>query len=189
MEIRVLVGLILEFMEAGGSGMSPAFQMCRTISMDRFRRCTSPYFKLNTQAYASNTGKPGAYEVGSVASKKFIVEAHARAFPKTQLVMMTDDGDGLCAALRLDPKHISAYGETAWGLGENGWSWQFPDHIPNCSSENERTQILNRWKTAPFVTEPFGNGSSPTFPCETSLPIRRRWSLSLRRFRNFTSPL
>ena len=44
---------------------------------------------------------------------------------------------------------------------------RFPDHIPNCSSENERTQILNRWKTAPFVTEPFGNGSSPTFPCET----------------------
>ena len=124
MEIRVLVGLILEFMEAGGSGMSPAFQIVSDYKYGQIPYdATSPYFKLNTQAYASNTGKPGAYEVGSVASKKFIVEAHARAFPKTQLVMMTDDGDGLCAALRLPDSetHIGLRRDSL-GSGENGWS-------------------------------------------------------------------
>ena len=27
--------------------------------------------------------------------------------------------------------------------------------------------VAERWKIAPFITEPFGNGSSPTFPCQT----------------------
>ena len=124
---------------------------------------SSPYYDLNAQSYLHNTGNPGAYQAGTIATKNFIVDAHVRAFPKTQLVMLTDDGEALCHALKL-PDSETHIGLRRDSLGSGkGWNWRFPN-APNCE---DKEIIVNRWKTAPFIAEPFGNGSSPAFPCRT----------------------
>jgi hypothetical protein len=128
---------------------------------------SSPYYNLNTLAYLSNNGKPGAYQVGTIATKNFIVDAYVRAFPKTQLVMLTGDGDALCHALRL-PDSDTHIGLRRDSLGSgNGWNWQFQNHALDCDSPGGQDITLDRWKTAPFIAEPYGNGSSPAFPCRT----------------------
>jgi hypothetical protein len=128
----------------------------------------APYFSLNAAAYLANTGTPGAYQPGTIATKDAIVDAYARAFPKTQLLMLTDDGDGLCHALTLpgSPAHIGMRRDSL-GSGSNSWTYQFPDQLPDCNSMADQSLIANRWKSAPFIAEPYGNGSSPQFPCQT----------------------
>lgn len=128
---------------------------------------TDPYYALNTQAYLQNTGKPGAYQAGTAAAKSFIVDSYAAAFANTQLVMLTDDGEGLCHALKLpgDTAHVGLRRDSL-GSGSD-WTYQFPTQLPNCDTPADQKLILDRWKTAPFVAEPYGNGSSPTFPCQT----------------------
>jgi hypothetical protein len=127
---------------------------------------SSPYYNLNTQAYLSNTGKLGVYQTGTLATRDFIVDAYAKAFPRTQLVMLTADGDALCHALKL-PSSETHIGLRRDSLGSKGWTWQFPDQLPGCDSEADKNIILNRWKTAPFIAEPYGNGGPPPFPCKT----------------------
>ncbi|RKP50556.1 DUF4832 domain-containing protein [Trinickia fusca] len=47
-----------------------------------------------------------------------------------------------------------------------GWSAGFPVSS-SCRSADGTDLVATRWQRAPFVVEPFGNGSSPTFPCQT----------------------
>jgi hypothetical protein len=129
---------------------------------------TAPYYAINQQAYLANTGHAGAYAAGTVATKTAIVAAHVQAFPTTQLVMLSDDGDAVCYALGLPDQqaHIGLRRDSL-GSSVNSFYYQFPNALPDCDSAGDVGRILNRWRTAPLVTEPFGNGSSPTFPCQT----------------------
>lgn len=129
-------------------------------------KSSSTYYSLNTQAWSQNHGgQSGAYEAGSIASKDFIIDAHVSAFAHTQLLMLSDDGDGVCHALQLpDPAHIGVRRDS---LGAADFTYQFPDQLPDCDSAADQQMINTRWQTAPFIVEPYGNGSSPTFPCQT----------------------
>ncbi|GGE98866.1 hypothetical protein GCM10011611_00480 [Aliidongia dinghuensis] len=128
----------------------------------------APYFSINQQQYLSNKGVAGAYAAGTAASKTQIVQAYASAFPKTQLLMLTDDGDAVCYALTLagQRKPIGLRRDSL-GSSINSFYWQFPDALPGCNTAGDIQAILARWRTAPFVTEAYGNGASPTFPCQT----------------------
>jgi hypothetical protein len=99
---------------------------------------------------------------GAPASKEFIVDAHVGAFPRAQLVMLTDDGDAVCHALREEPQSHIGLRRNSLGSGSNSWSFQFPDRLPGCDSPNDVAPILNRWQVAPFVAEPFGSQLSRT---------------------------
>ena len=126
----------------------------------------SPHFALNAQAYQANFGHPGAYQEATAASKARIVEAYLTAFPRTRLVMMTDDGEGLCHALSA-PRAGPPVGLRRDSLGSGAWTARFPESLPGCRSAPDRRLILERWRTAPFLAEPFGNGSSRNFACRT----------------------
>ena len=127
---------------------------------------TDANYPLNQAAYLANNGVAGAYLAGTDASKAAIIRAHARAFPKKQLVMMTDDAGSLCTAMRM-PTDSLPIGLRRDSLGSyTGWAARFPPH-PSCMSPDGQDLVAERWKIAPFITEPFGNGSSPTFPCQT----------------------
>lgn len=127
---------------------------------------SNAYYNVNTEAYLTNNGTPGAYEPGTQDTKNSIIWAHVRAFPHKQLVMLTDDAASLCTAM-----HINV-GSPLIGLRRDslgsytGWSSNFPA-TSTCLAEDGYDLVANRWKQAPFITEPFGNGSSPTFPCQT----------------------
>jgi len=124
------------------------------------------YYNLNQQAYQANNGVPGAYQVGSTASKQAIVWAHARAFANKQLLMLTDDADTLCAAMRIDIGNLPI-GLRRDSLGSyQAWGWKFPPS-PECKSADGQDLVAERWRHAPFIAEPFGNGSSAGFPCQT----------------------
>lgn len=126
----------------------------------------SPFYALNKAAYLANTGKQGAYQAGTAATKNFIIDAHNAAFPDTRLLMLTDDGEALCHALTL-PGSLRHIGLTRDSFGSSDWTYQFPATLPDCDTAADQALILDRWKTAPFGAEPYGNGSSPSFPCET----------------------
>ncbi len=130
-------------------------------------KSSDSYFNINTEAYQANTGSRGAYQIGTEASKNSIVSAHLAAFPDRQLVMLTDDGDAVCTALHANAKVPVGLRRDSLGAFV-GWNYHFPlDPTSACTSEADQALIANRWKTAPFTVEPFGNGSSPTFPCQT----------------------
>ena len=128
----------------------------------------APYFSVNQQQYLSNKGVAGAYAAGTTANKTSIVQAYASAFPTSQLLMLTDDGDAVCYALGLAgrPKPIGLRRESL-GSSVNSFYWQFPAALPGCNAAADVQAILARWRTAPFVTEAYGNGASPTFPCQS----------------------
>lgn len=127
---------------------------------------TNTYYNLNEQAYETNNGVPGAYQAGSAASKQAIIWAHVRAFPNKQLVMLTDDADSLCTAMRINVGNLPI-GLRRDSLGSyTGWAAGFPP-ASECKSSEGRDLVAERWQHAPFVVEPFGNGSSPEFPCQT----------------------
>jgi hypothetical protein len=128
---------------------------------------SDPYFDINTQAYLANTGTAGAYEVGTEASKTAIIWAHIRAFPDRQLVMLTDDGNAVCTAMHANTQVPVGLRRDSLG-SDAGWNWHFPlDPTSDCTSEADQNLIADRWEKAPFTVEPFGNGSSPTFPCQS----------------------
>jgi hypothetical protein len=79
--------------------------------------------------------------------------------------MLTDDGEGLCYALGLQDR--TNIGMRRDSLGASDFTYQFPTALPNCGNGPDREMISSRWQTAPFIVEPYGNGSSPTFPCQT----------------------
>ncbi|BDU21641.1 DUF4832 domain-containing protein [Dyella sp. GSA-30] len=127
---------------------------------------TDAGFDLNQAAYLTNNGVMGAYAVGSEASKTAIIWAHVHAFSKKQLVMLTDDADSLCTAMRIHGDNLPI-GLRRDSLGSySGWSAGFPLHSI-CTAADGQDLVAERWKLAPFIAEPFGNGSSPTFPCQT----------------------
>jgi hypothetical protein len=82
--------------------------------------------------------------------------------------MLTDDGSGVCTAMHENVTRLPI-GLRRDSLGSNaGWSWHFPlDPTSDCTSQADQDLIADRWEKAPFAAEPFGNGSSPTFPCQT----------------------
>jgi hypothetical protein len=126
-----------------------------------------PYYPLNVAAFLQNTGKVGAYQAGTVSSKKAIIAAHLHAFPDKQWVMLTDDGDGLCAALHANTKIPVGLRRDSLG-SYAGWNYHFPvDPTSSCTSEEDQQLIAERWKIAPFVAEPYGNGSSSAFACQS----------------------
>ena len=116
---------------------------------------SSQYHALNAQEYLTNNGRQGAYQAATDSTKDLIIDAHVKAFPNTQLVMLTDDGSGLCHALKT-PGSAARIGLRRDSLGAKSWTYRFPDKLPDCDSEADRNLILGRWKTAPFITEPFG---------------------------------
>ncbi|MGG1943955.1 DUF4832 domain-containing protein [Trinickia sp. NRRL B-1857] len=127
---------------------------------------TDTEYILNIQAYLANNGVIGAYRPGTTASKSAIIQAHVRAFPDKQLVMLTDDSDSLCEAMRIDTGNLPI-GLRRDSLGSyTGWRAGFPA-ISTCRSADGTDLVATRWQRAPFIVEPFGNGSSPTFPCQT----------------------
>ncbi|ASL42093.1 hypothetical protein bAD24_I01295 [Burkholderia sp. AD24] len=127
---------------------------------------TDTGFNLNQAAYLANNGVAGAYQAGSEASKTAIIWAHVHAFPKKQLVMLTDDASSLCTAMRIHADKLPI-GLRRDSLGSYaGWSAGFPLHS-SCTTSDGQDLVAQRWKLAPFITEPFGNGSSLTFPCQT----------------------
>ena len=124
------------------------------------------YYSINEQAYQANNGVAGAYQAGSEASKQAIIWAHVRAFPNKQLVMLTDDGNSLCAAMHIDVGN-PPIGLRRDSLGSyKGWKAGFPP-ATECKSADGHDLVAERWQHAPFVVEPYGNGSSPEFPCQT----------------------
>lgn len=124
------------------------------------------YYNINEQAYEANNGVPGAYQAGSDASKQAIIWAHVRAFPNKQLVMLTDDATSLCTAMHINVGN-APIGLRRDSLGSyTGWAAGFPP-ASECKSADGQDLVAERWKHAPFVTEPFGNGSSAEFPCQT----------------------
>jgi hypothetical protein len=129
---------------------------------------TNSYYNINTAAHLANTGLAGAYQAGTAAAKNSIIWAHIRAFPDRQLVMLTDDGSGVCTAMHENVTRLPI-GLRRDSLGSNaGWNWHFPlDPTSDCTSQADQDLIAARWEKAPFAAEPFGNGSSPTFPCQT----------------------
>jgi hypothetical protein len=129
-----------------------------------------PVFGLNAREHTARLGAPGGYRDASEAAKEAIVAAHVRAFPDKQLVMMTDDGDGVCAALHA-PTRIPI-GLRRDSLGSvKAWNSRFPlDPKSRCVSPQDQALIANRWQIAPFIAEPFGNGSSQSFGCQTFQP-------------------
>lgn len=127
---------------------------------------TNSYYDINTAAYQANNGVSGSYQVGTEDSKKSIIWAHVRAFPNKQLVMLTDDPSSLCTAMHINVGNLPI-GLRRDSLGSyTGWQSSFPQNS-SCLAENGYDLVANRWRVAPFITEPFGNGSSPTFPCQT----------------------
>ena len=124
------------------------------------------YYYLNEQAYEANNGVPGTYQAGSTASKQAIIWAHVRSFPNKQLVMLTDDAGSLCTAMHINVGNLPI-GLRRDSLGSyTGWAAGFPP-VSECKSRDGRDLVPERWQHAPFVVEPFGNGSSPEFPCQT----------------------
>lgn len=148
---------------------------------------TSQYYSINTQAYQHNHGThSGAYEAGSTAARQSIIEAHANAFPHKQLVMLTDNAESLCAALRIDSGNLPI-GLRRDSLGSYGaWNWQFPPS-PACISPDGHDLVAERWQRAPFVTEPFGNGSSSAAACQsfTTVPPELRQFAMLEQVRDY----
>lgn len=129
---------------------------------------TQAYYNLNTQAYLQNNGKAGAYAAGTTAVKQAIVDAYASAFSKTQLLVLTDDGDGVCHALNLQTTLPIGLRRDSLGSGSYAWNYLFPNALVNCSTAADQNMILTRWQTAPFIGEPLGNNpSSPNGACGT----------------------
>ncbi len=114
---------------------------------------TDPGFNFNTRHL----------QPGTPANKESIVDAHVDAFPTTQLVMLTDDGDALCHALRKEPQSHIGLQRDSLGSGSTSWTFQFPDRLPGCDSPDDVALILNRWQVAPFVTQPIGGQFPLTF--------------------------
>ena len=88
---------------------------------------------------------------GTLASRKRLIDAHVAAFPKTQLVMMTDDPEALVYALQR-PTRIPV-GMRRESFGAEHFE---KDFVPATLGERERQLILERWKTAPVIVEPMG---------------------------------
>jgi hypothetical protein len=88
---------------------------------------------------------------GTPESQKRIVDAHANAFKKTRLLMMTADNGLLPYALRL-PLPIPI------GLRRDSFgAYHFArDFLPSETPKADRDLVLDRWKSAPFVVESFG---------------------------------
>jgi hypothetical protein len=127
----------------------------------------APFYQLNTQQYAQNTNVQGAYVAGTMATKDAIIDDYNAAFPDTLLLSLTDDAEGLCHALTL-PGSATHIGLRRDSLGSaTGWTAHFPDNPAGCNSAQDQAMLLARWRSAPFITETFGNGSSPLFPCQT----------------------
>lgn len=97
---------------------------------------------LNTQ-----NASPGTFE-----SRRRIIDAHARAFKKTRLLMpVADTKEDLVYALRL-PTPIPI-GLRRDSFGARQFSETF---VTEGMSQADRDLVLNRWRTAPLIVESFG---------------------------------
>ena len=114
-----------------------------TFGLSNFPGGAIPYddARLNPQG-----ARPGFF-----ASRQHIVDAHANAFKKTRLVMMTDDKEALTYALRLPtPLPIGMRRDS---FGSNHFA---DDFLGKAMSPADQDLILNRWRTAPVIVESFG---------------------------------
>jgi hypothetical protein len=124
-------------------GVYGAYGEWHTFGIPNFPRGAIPYedTKLNTHGAA-----PATFE-----SRKRIIDAHANAFRKTRLIMMTDDKEALAYALRL-PLPVPV-GMRRDSFGSNHFSRDFLD---KSMPPADQDLVLNRWKTAPLMVESFG---------------------------------
>lgn len=79
-------------------------------------------------------------------TKHRIIRAYANAFRRTQLLMMTDDADGLAYALSLSTPIPIGLRRDSWGSS----------HFADAFSSDVSALMTNRWKIAPFIVESFG---------------------------------
>ncbi len=124
-------------------GLYGTFGEWHTFGIPDFARGAIPY---DDSRFNSRGAEPGTW-----ATRKRIVDAHANAFKKTRLVMMTDDKQALVYALRLSRE--VQIGMRRDSFGSNHFSREFVD---NSMQPSDRDLVLNRWRTAPLVTESFG---------------------------------
>lgn len=123
-------------------------------------------YSANTAAYQANKGVQGAYQVGSEDSKNAIIWAHVKAFPNKQLLMLTDDVPALSTAMHIDEgTYPIGLRRNSWGSYTGWYAAGFPSKT--LLGSNTYDLVINRWKTAPFVVEPFGTGSARNSPCQT----------------------
>jgi hypothetical protein len=86
---------------------------------------------------------------GTVETRRTIINAQVKAFPRTRLVMMTDDTDSLIYALKLKTRIPIGMRRDSWG-----WTHFEKDLFREPVAPADKEMILNRWKVAPFVVEP-----------------------------------
>ena len=98
-------------------------------------------------AHNARAGAPA-----SERTKRRIIDAHVRAFPNTQLLMMSDDMTALLYALSLKTK--KPIGIRRDSLGSAHFEAIFRNPIIGVA---ERELIENRWRVAPIVAEPIGD--------------------------------
>ena len=110
---------------------------------------------------------------GTAATREAIVDAHVRAFPHTQLLMMTDDKVSLVHAMKL---------ATAVPIGLRRDSFG-SDHfdrnlLAGIVDGAERRLVEERWKTAPFVVECMAGIANRDPTWSTMQEQVARWHLS-----------
>ena len=103
-------------------------------------------------------GNPQA-QPATLATEEKIIDAHYKAFPREQLLMLTAEPNGLQYALQLSQK-------IGLRMDDLGQSW-FGDQFNDMSFYS--SLVENRWKTAPTVTE-FDNPNPSGF---TSLAVQQ----------------
>ena len=80
-----------------------------------------------------------------------LIDAQAKPFPHTQLLMMTDDKRALVHALRLNTPIPIGMRRDSWG------SVHFAEGFVDSSMpQADNDLILNRWKIAPVIVETYG---------------------------------
>jgi len=87
-------------------------------------------------------------ERGTLASRFSLVDAIIDAFPRTQLIAMTDDKEVLVHALKRSP--LIGMRRDSWGAN------MFGESLLGDLTGLDRDLVLNRWQTAPFIVESYG---------------------------------
>jgi hypothetical protein len=105
--------------------------------------------------YADTALNPQGAEPGTLETRKRIVDAHAKAFKKTRLIMMTDDKVALAYALRLPTSIPVGIRRDSWG--DSHFS---QDLLSSDMPAADQELVTNRWKVAPFIVESFGGAGA-----------------------------
>jgi len=116
---------------------------------------------------------PRGAEPGSLATRRRIIEAHLHAFPRTQLVMMTDDKEALVFAMKL--RAPIPIGLRRDSFGSDHFD---QDLLAGIRDAADRQLVEERWKTAPFIVECL-SGITSSYSSWALMPQQvTRWHIS-----------